>query len=71
MVSGIVILGIGILAVSFLINRSFEEMFPKEVSAGIVAHRGGGIEGPKNTVALPGLTEARSISSGQRTDTMW
>lgn len=51
MVSGIVILGIGILAVSFLINRSFEEMFPKEVSAGIVAHRGGGIEGPKNTVA--------------------
>ena len=60
MVSGIVILGIGILAVSFLINRSFEEMFPKEVRAGIV----------KPVFGIADTASAVIIRI-QRTDTMW
>ena len=53
---GLTILGIAVwlivsLALSFVMVRSFDTLFPLESSVQIIAHRGGGTEGPENTVA--------------------
>ena len=39
------------IGVAVWMNNNFDRLFPVENAAGIVAHRGGGNEGPENTVA--------------------
>ena len=49
--SGAAALCIGIIVAAVFMNLHFEELFPAETKAGIIAHRAGGNEGPENTVA--------------------
>ena len=65
--SGVIVAAVGILLGTVVMNRYFEEMFPAEVTVGIIAHRGGGNEGPENTVA--GLETAyKAGASGSEID---
>ena len=49
--TGLAAVVVGIIVVTFVMNRYFDEVFPLECNVGIVAHRAGGNEGPENTVA--------------------
>ncbi len=49
--SGIVLILMIVTAATFFMNRYFDDIFPLESTVGIIAHRGGGNEGPENTVA--------------------
>ena len=60
-VSGTAVLCIGIIAAAVFMNYHFEELFPAETTAGIIAHRAGGNEGPENTVA--GLIAASDLGA--------
>lgn len=59
--SGILAGAVCLAGLAVIMNLYFDEIFPLEVSAGIVAHRGGGVEGPENTVA--GLTAAYELGA--------
>ena len=39
-----------VLVAAVVVNFRFDELFPREIDVGIIAHRGGGNEGPENTV---------------------
>ena len=50
LIPGTILLTVIMLGASFVIDTAFEEIFVKEITTGVVAHRGGGAEGPENTV---------------------
>lgn len=51
----------GCVGAAFAFNASFDELFPAEVTVRTIAHRGGGNEGPENTVA--GLRTAAALGA--------
>lgn len=59
---GFVVVSVGVsllLAVSASSDELFGQVFPVQVNVGVIAHRGGGNEGPENTVA--GLRAAAKL----------
>ncbi|MBQ6478689.1 MAG: glycerophosphoryl diester phosphodiesterase membrane domain-containing protein [Erysipelotrichaceae bacterium] len=51
----------GVLLLTLFSNRYFDMIFSKEVTSGIIAHRGGGSEAPENTVK--GIEAAISLGA--------
>jgi len=52
---------IAVIALTFLVNVHFDQMFPMETKVKVIAHRGGGNEGRENT--LSGLEKAWSAGA--------
>ncbi len=48
-------------AATAVMTRQFDTLFPQESSVAIIAHRGGGTEGPENTLA--GIEKARELGA--------
>ncbi|MBQ6411481.1 MAG: glycerophosphoryl diester phosphodiesterase membrane domain-containing protein [Atopobiaceae bacterium] len=62
-VMAIIVMAILALCVggAFILNEGFDELFPSEVTVRTIAHRGGGNEGPENTIA--GLRTAAGLGA--------
>ena len=50
-VLGIAVWILAVTAASVVMTRNFDSLFPRDSSVKIIAHRGGGTEGPENTAA--------------------
>ena len=60
-VLGIVLWLLVTCAATAVITRQFDTLFPQESTVAIIAHRGGGTEGPENTLA--GIEKARELGA--------
>ena len=55
------VLLVAVIALTFLVNDHFDQMFPLDTRVNVIAHRGGGNEGRENT--LSGLETAWNIGA--------
>ena len=59
---GACVLGIaGVIVISYLGNKAFDDIFPPKITCSIIAHRAGGSEGAENCVA--GLEKAAALGA--------